>query len=991
MGGKVRVSHHANLDIFDNLIGKIKFFILPGLQTFDGIIGNDTLRQLGAVIHTDKNFFTLKNQLKFPLFQLESQAVNKLDIRIDHLSQDQNVRLCKILRSCPTLFSTPDIKLTFTTNVKGEIRTTTDEPIYTRSYPYPMALKAEMDKQITELLNDGIIRPSKSPYNSPVWIVNKKEDASGMQKYRMVIDYRKLNTITIADRYPIPEVNEVLYNLGRNKFFTILDLKSGFHQIALKEADMEKTAFSVNNGKYEFTRLPFGLKNAPSIFQRALDDVLRQHIGIRCYVYIDDIIIFGSSEEEHFQNLQMVLRTLEEAHFKVQLDKCEFLKREVEFLGFIVSQEGLKTNYKKVDAIFALPMPKTLKDVRSFLGMSGYYRRFIKDYAKIAKPLTSLLRGENGRLSKNISKTKLIDMNADAVNAWNQIKNCLVSDDIMLTYPDFKKTFELTTDASNYSLGAVLSQDGKPIMYLSRSLSKTEESYATNEKEMLAIIWALNSLRSFLYGSRKVKIYTDHQPLTYALSNKNSNSKMKRWKAILEEYNHELVYMPGRANVVADALSRPPLTQNYSLTPTEHSAESSAENLIECVGVPINVYRNQFLLTIGDTSTYQFKIIFSGYHRHIIEEPEYTREKLLELLKRYLNPSVINCIKTDERTMGKIQEIYPTHFQNYKIRFTQIQVVDITSEQDQETIIIETHNRAHRNPKENRQQILEKYYFPGMAGKIQRISKLCAVCKENKYERHPNQPELNETPLPTYPGHTIHIDIFSTEKKFILTTLDKFTKYAQTKILRGKSTEDIRRPLRELLFFFGVPKSVVIDNERSLNSATILFMMRDELKINVYTTPPYRSEANGQVERFHSTMTEIMRCIKEDQTHRNFEELLERAVNEYNHSIHSVTGKKPVDLFFGRNVDFGPDDYEVTRQTTYQKLANKQKQDINQHNQKRQPIKNYLPGQVIYVRQNKRLGTKLTKRFREEIVKEDRNTTVLTESDKIIHKAHIRN
>lgn len=175
----------------------------------------------------------------------------------------------------PKLFDEPDEKLTYTTVVKGEIRTTSDSPVYTKCYPYPMTLKDEVESQIRKLLNDGIIRPSRSPYNSPVWIVPKKSDSSGEKKFRLVIDYRKLNTITIPDRYPIPEINGVLAQLGENKIFTVIDLKSGFHQIPLKEKDIEKTAFSVNNGKYEFTRLPFGLKNAPSIFQRALDDILR--------------------------------------------------------------------------------------------------------------------------------------------------------------------------------------------------------------------------------------------------------------------------------------------------------------------------------------------------------------------------------------------------------------------------------------------------------------------------------------------------------------------------------------------------------------------------------------------------------------------------------------------------------------------------------------------------------------------------------------------
>lgn len=237
----------------------------------------------------------------------------------------------------------------------------------------------------------------------------------------------------------------------------------------------------------------------------------------------------------------------------------------------------------------------------------------------------------------------------------------------------------------------------------------------------------------------------------------------------------------------------------------------------------------------------------------------------------------------------------------------------------------------------------------------------------------------------------VHIDIFSTEKKLVLTALDKFSKYAQVRILKGKSTEDVRKPLREILFFFGVPKTVVIDNERALNSASILFMMKDELNIDVFTTPPYRSEANGQVERFHSTLVEIIRCIKAEGVCRDVDELLEKAVNEYNHSVHSTIDRKPVEVFFRRTVDFSPDSYDRTRHTNIEKLRGKQAKDLKHHNKgKTEPIQ-YLPGQTVFVKINKRLGTKLSERYKEEIVKENRNSTILTESGRVVHKHHIRN
>lgn len=990
MAGDVEIRHHTFINLFNIRDQNLKFFILPNLKSFHGILGNESLKQLGAIIFTRDNYMLLENGMKIKIFQMKAQSVNAIKIKDDHMTVNQKKIVNTLVATIPNLFAEPNRKLTYTTKVIGEIRTKSESPVYTRYYPYPMSLKSEVEKQIQEMLHDGIIRPSRSPYNSPVWIVPKKPDAAGNKQYRVVTDYRKLNAVTVADKYPIPDITEVLSQLGNNQFFSVLDLKSGFHQIPLKESDIEKTAFSISNGKYEYTRLAFGLKNAPSIFQRALDDILRKCIGEFCYVYIDDIIVFSKTENDHAQHLEKIFKILEDANMKVQLDKCHFFKQSVEFLGFIITSEGITTNPAKTEAIAKIPPPTTLKELRSFLGLSGYYRRFVQDYAKLAKPLTSLLRGKEGRMSKNKSAGIKINLDVEAIEAFNKIKSTLVSRDIMLTYPNFGKDFTLTTDASNFAIGAVLSQDDKPIMFISRTLSKTEENYATNEKEMLAIIWALNSLRNYLYGTAKVNIFTDHQPLTYALSNKNNNSKMKRWKAILEEYNYDLHYKPGKANVVADALSRIPRTQINTLASSIHSDESSSHNLICSVDVPINAYKNQIYLNIDPSgSSYEFKIIFPTYHRHKITEPNFDYQNLIEILKKYLNPSVINCIKTDERTMGKIQEIYPPHFSNFKIRFTQREVQDVTDQQEREEIILATHNRAHRNARENKIQIMEKYYFPSLNKEIRRIVNNCVVCKENKYDRHPNKPMIQVTPIPSFPGQIVHLDIFITDKHYVLTAIDKFSKFAVAKVIKSRAAEDIRQPLRDILFFL-IPESIIIDNEKSFNSVSTNHMIENEFGIEIYRTPPYKSSSNGQVERFHSTLQELMRCLKTQKAHRTFEELIEKSVKEYNLTVHSITGKKPVEVFYGRTVTTDPKQLEEFRKETMRKLEEKQARDLTYHNQKRTALRTYSEGDVIYVRINKRQGTKLTPKYKKEIVCKDKNSTVTTKSGRTVHKSLIK-
>jgi len=279
VGGNIQITHHKKANLFNDPNIIVKFFLLPTLKSFDAILGNDSLKELGAVIDIRNKSMTIGNKIQIPIKEKKFQSVNTIIPRTEHLTESQKTDLRHLVKQFPNYFSDPNEKLTYTTNVKAEIRTNTETPVYSKFYQYPMSLKEEVCKQINELLDNGIIRPSRSPYNSPVWIVPKKLDASNVKKYRMVIDYRKLNSVTIADRYPLPDINGVLAQLGSNKFFSVLNLKSGFHQILLKEKDIEKTAFSVNNGKYEFTRLPFGLKNAPPYFREHLTIYLENTLG----------------------------------------------------------------------------------------------------------------------------------------------------------------------------------------------------------------------------------------------------------------------------------------------------------------------------------------------------------------------------------------------------------------------------------------------------------------------------------------------------------------------------------------------------------------------------------------------------------------------------------------------------------------------------------------------------------------------------------------
>lgn len=494
------------------------------------------------------------NENNYELFYTDvthSQTNNKVDIenliRTAHMNSEEKKQILNVCKKYSDIFHTESQPLTFTNQIKHAIKTKDEIPIHTKSYRYPFIHKPEVERQMKSMLDQGIIRPSNSPWSSPIWIVPKKTDASGKKKWRIVVDYRKLNEKTIDDRYPLPNITDVLDKLGRCMYFTTLDLASGFHQIEMNPEDIPKTAFNVENGHYEYVRMPFGLKNAPATFQRVMDNVLRGLQNEFCLVYLDDIIIMSASLQEHIVHLTKVFQRLRDTKFKIQLDKSEFLKKEVAYLGHIVTSEGVKPNPDKILAIKKYPIPKTTKQIKSFLGLLGYYRKFIKDFARLTKPLTSCLK-----------KNSKIEHTPQFIKCFEDCKNILTNEPI-LQYPDFSKPFNLTTDASNVSIAGILSQgpvgSDKPVAYISRTLNDSEKNYSTIEKELLAIVWATTKLRPYLYG-RKFKIFSDHLPLKWLMSLKEPNSRLVRWRLKLEEFDYEIEYKKGKHNTNADALSR---------------------------------------------------------------------------------------------------------------------------------------------------------------------------------------------------------------------------------------------------------------------------------------------------------------------------------------------------------------------------------------------------------------------------------------------------
>ncbi|KAI3769855.1 hypothetical protein L6452_00969 [Arctium lappa] len=423
-------------------------------------------------------------------------------------------------------------------------------PITRAPYILAPSEMKEMMSQLQELLDKGFIRPSTSPWGAPVLFVKKKDGSM-----RMCIDYRELNKLTIKNKYPIPRIDDLFDQLQGASFFSKIDLRSGYHQLKVKEEDIQKTAFCTRYGHYEFLVMPFGLTNAPAAFMDMMNRVCQPYLDKFVIVFIDDILVYSKTEDNHEEHLRQVLELLKKERLYAKFSKCEFWLQEVQFLGHVVSQSGIKVDPAKVEAIRNWETPKTPSEVRSFLGLAWYYQKFIKDFSRIATPLTSLTK-------KN---TRFVWMK-DQREAFQKLKDMLSSAPI-LALPDGTEDFVVYSDASRLGLGCVLMQRGKVIAYASRQLKDHESRYPTHDLELVVVVFALKTWRHYLYETQS-QIFTDHKSLCHLFDQKDLNMRQRRWMELLTDYDCKIEYHPGKANVVADALSRKERRENLMMVAT---------------------------------------------------------------------------------------------------------------------------------------------------------------------------------------------------------------------------------------------------------------------------------------------------------------------------------------------------------------------------------------------------------------------------------------
>ncbi|KAL1138334.1 hypothetical protein AAG570_008398 [Ranatra chinensis] len=773
-------------------------------------------------------------------------------------------------------------KLSITDRVRHSIDLINGRTVYVKPGRYPVAFREIIKEHIKEMLETGVIRESVSTYNSPLWVVPKKLDKSGVQKYRVVVDYRELNKRTKSEKYPLPRLEEMLDRMTRSKVFSIIDLKLGYHQIMMEPRDIDKTAFQFERGKYGFTRMPFGLKNAPTTFQKMIDEFL---VGLSedfmVQAYMDDLIKFSKTLKEHENHLGKVKRRLQEFGLKISADKSSFFLPEVRFMGHIVSEQGTRPDPGKVQAVKELPEPTNLKGLMSFLGMVNFYRRFINGLADKVEPMTKLLK-----------KNTIFQFDDKAKEAFNWCKNALSTVPI-LQFPDFEKRFILTTDASQFA------------------------------------------------------IKTDNKPLVWIERLEETSARISRWKETLAAYDFEIVHTKGSENVVADCLSRQvnaieEIDREYAdrflrdwLGESSEGSEPESEDPWGFEPLPevrdgqtnrqlteensiINDKRRLLIFTVtnGDevvTRSHRYgrtTIVRVIVGRDITDENlKETLEQLTEDWKVYhlhvTNESLNEKIKrwyegmttTPNATMVMCKLGWDTKSPRPKVRFLPYPIT---------LFRISDKGRSGQRPfslcrvcaRVRVRGIAEDgdagFYWLGMERTVAEQLALCEACARAKYVRIPEEPPQMVTPTPKKPLEVVVADVVFLDGTIRLTMIDRLTRFAASCPPATKTGEQVKEALLLFLAIVDTPGTLVLDQGREFRNFVVRGFL-EEFHISVHWTTPGHSRSHGMIERLHSTLLEHLHLLRIGRG-IDGDEAWARALLAYNSSVHSATGRTPLEL-----------------------------------------------------------------------------------------------
>lgn len=805
------------------------------------------------------------------LYSISAKNTNKHNERIrklfealsfrEDLNPEERSTIAAICEKFSGIFQLDEEKLPYTNAIYHKIQTENNKgPINTKQYRLPEAHRRIISEHVKQMHNDNIISDSKSPWNSPLLVVPKKADKDGVRKYRVVVDFRKINDITIGDAFPLPRIDDILDQLGNSRYFSTLDLASGYHQVKIEKADRQKTAFSTSTGHYEFNRMPFGLKGAPATFQRLMNHILSGLQGIKCFVYLDDIVVYGRNLEDHNRKLVSIFERIEKFNLRLQPRKCNFLQREVVYLGYKITELGVLPDDQKIKSIVQIPSPTNPKETQSFLGMVNFYRRSIPNFSIYEKPLRDITH-----------KDRKFSWNAECEFAFKTLKDIITNPPILI-YPDFSKDFNLSTDASGTTIGAVLSQQKEgldlPIAFASRILSSTERRYSTIEREALAMVWAVKNFRCYLLG-RKFTLYTDHKPLIHFFKITNESTRISNFKFKLSEYDFEIKHKPGKLNVVADALSRLG-TQNKQKQKTLVLTRAQVHNSQDGA---INPRTNANKEEVGTNSQ-----------------------------NKYTKPQAPNSNDdSNEEFVINGEGVTPTENRKQNNKSTHL-----TDKEQIHSVLKSYHNTplgGHQGVLKTYLRIRPHYRWKNMFGIIKNYVKSCKKCQMNKKNKRAIMPMMISS-TSKKPFDKVFMDIVgplpttTRGNKFILTFEDDLTRFMDCYPLPNAEAGTVAKVFYdEIISRYRIPKLLLTD--RGSNFCSDLFKKTCKfLQISKLETTAYHPQTNGALERNHGPLIEYLRSFSNDNP-ADWDDWLRQAMYVHNNTPHSSTKLTPMDVLFG--------------------------------------------------------------------------------------------
>lgn len=989
VGNEIKLApgvRNFKVNVTEPLLCKSKFF-------HDGVFMNDTIVDTGknviSIINATNETISLPsmhiefdNVKNYNIYRIKNHNEMKPTINIDKLSERKSKdrieyieskldlshnsnEECKLIKKLITefndIFYVEGDGMTFVKNCEHRIFTKPGtNPVNTKQYRIPHSQKEIVQDKIKEMLKDDVIEPSTSLWNSPLLIVPKKS-ADDHKEYRFCVDYKNLNTKTETQTFPMPNLDEELNKMSGCKIFSTFDIRSAFHQIKMHKPDKEKTAFTAGHQKFQFKRMPFGLKGSPITWQVYLTGALNELLSANVMAYMDDILAYTTTIYDHAELLVKIFKRLRENGLKLKIEKTKLFAKEIKYLGFVINKHGLQPDEKNIEVIKNFPQPKNLKEIQRFVGMASYFRKFIHQFAGKAKPLHALCK-------KNVD----FIWSEQCEESFETLKKALITAPV-LAFADFSRKFYISVDASFYSVGGYISNSppplDKPIEYFSKTLSDCQQNYSTTHKELLAIVLAIERFQHYIWGKQFV-VHTDHEALTYLFSQNRVGSRLLRWKLMLSEYDFEIIHRKGTNNVVSDCLSRIPQAEmryfhmlkndttrsilaaitrsrakenerltksapnkSFAITTCSMNEEPNTtfdikkyDKIIfiidDCACIPFKKLQLRLKKKIKLNKDCTYNLIDVNENFNLIQIPKINfnldrlQTAIMEIFGEteagHVERIAINFGISNFRTYFEIKAAFKEIFSKLEISLTffigtQVEVFEINDINEILNLYHTSILGGHRGFERMKNTIKKFFTWHCMNSDIKKFIENCAVCEKTKIHKHTHTP-LQITSVANAPFQKIYIDFVGEINpnsdeghKHILTVACDLSKYVVMVPVHDCTALTAAKVIvEEVCLVFNIPKEIVSDNGPAFISETFREMAK-LLEIKHIKTTPYHPQSNA-VERYHRTLGQYIRAYTQKQK-SSWHRYIKFFTFSYNNTIHSATGYSPHMLVFGYEIE----------------------------------------------------------------------------------------